>query len=142
MMLRFFKLITLVAITVAGISSANAGVPWLSPEPGPVPETFAGNPPILPKPEYYQQGHQMHGVTGWYHQRPMVYQAGIHHGYLYHMNWPKPDKHKYFPSEPRFPGPSYTFERWAPTQSFYLPHQLGQSPQAYGVAPSPYGFAE
>ncbi|QDT37938.1 hypothetical protein [Stratiformator vulcanicus] len=140
------KLIIAVALcsAIAAVEGiAMAGVPWLRQEPfSPGTEKFTGDPAIKPKAERYQSGNQMHGLIRNYHHRDMVFQAGLHNGYLHHWHLPFKPKDKCPPYEPRFSGTSYVFERWAPTQSYYLPHQLGGQQQSYGVAPSPYGFDE
>jgi hypothetical protein len=88
---------------------------------------YTGELPVVDDPQAYSRFNWHHGKTGWWHGVKYIFQDGVHHGFPYgHSEY-----------EPRFPGMSYTFERWAPIRSYYYPAEPGRK-GPYGYAPEPY----
>ena len=114
------------ALLAAVERTANAQI-----EPGVDPlayqRRYTGEEPVVPEPQHYNRFSWHHGKAGWYHGVRYIFQEGVHHGFPYgHSTY-----------SPRFPGMSYTFERWAPIRSFYYPYEPGRH-GPYGYAPEPY----
>ena len=122
-----------IAFSVFGalVLAANPSTALAQIEPGVDPlayeRIYTGEPAWQEKPQHWRRHSWQHNRFAWWHGVRYQYQEGMNHGFPYGHN-------QY---EPRFPGASYTFERWAPTRSYYYPYEPGHN-GPYGYSPEPY----